>query len=744
MTMKFWGGFFTSAVLAVGLVEGKPLVKGLAGKHPLTLGQTGKVLVGELRCAACHEGISTEGMKAAPDLSEVGTRVSGDYLKRYLADPHGVHAGTTMPDVLGGLSAGEKSAVSESISDYLSSLKGEGEKAEVKLGDPKLGREVFHEVGCVACHGAGDAEEVASLGHVSGKYHLGELSKFLSDPLKVRPSGRMPNMNLSSVETAALEAYLGVKRKEVATKPTADQVKVGKANFEKFNCVACHEMGEAKAQEGPALGTMDFGKGCMTGKVADYDLDEGQKGAIQAYLEKPVTLSDADRVKVHLTQMNCISCHVRDDFGGLDEGMEAYFHTTEEGLGNEARIPPPLTLVGGKLKPEWMNKVLYDGLAIRPYMKTRMPQFGRVALEGLPELLAKVDVVPEVELAKPTREEGPMVKNGGHLLLGVDGLNCIACHNYNGKEGPGFKGLDLITTFQRLQPGWFYEFMKDPAAHRPGIIMPNYWPGGKAVQPDILGGDTHEQLRALWYQFSLGRSARDPKGLSSKPNRLVVTDRVRVYRGRSRIAGFRGIAVGFPGGMNYAFSAQNGALTGIWKGEYVTANWRSQGAGDFNPAERAVELAQDVGFLQLRDEEEAWPLSPVTSKEVPVNPDPLYPKDRGYAFKGYFFEKDGTPTLMYECGEVAILDRSVVEGDVLKRTFTLTSEKDGLLFFRALTGKVVEKPAGVFVNGKLKVGTGKAETLMRSFGDEGAKEILVKMPVKKGETTYTIDYELVR
>jgi hypothetical protein len=74
----------------------------------------------------------------------------------------------------------------------------------------------------------------------------------------------------------------------------------------------------------------------------------------------------------------------------------------------------------------------------------------------------------------------------------------------------------------------------------------------------------------------------------------------------------------------------------------------------------------------------------------------------------------------------------------------LTSEKDGLLFFRALTGKVVEKPAGVFVNGKLKVGTGKAETLMRSFGDEGAKEILVKMPVKKGETTYTIDYELVR
>ena len=136
-------------------------------------------------------------------------------------------------------------------------------------------------------------------------------------------------------------------------------------------------------------------------------------------------------------------------------------------------------------------------------------------------------------------------------------------------------------------------------------------------------------------------------------------------------------------------------------------------------------------------------MSPVTSKEVPVNPDPLYPKDRGYAFKGYFFEKDGTPTLMYECGEVAILDRSVVEGDVLKRTFTLTSEKDEVVYFRALTGKVKEISDGVFENGKLKVGVGKAP-LVRGFGEEGAKEVLVKMPVKKGKTTYTIDYELVR
>ena len=84
-----------------------------------------------------------------------------------------------------------------------------------------------------------------------------------------------------------------------------------------------------------------------------------------------------------LTQLNCIACHTRDDFGGVAEEINEFFHTTEEALGDAARIPPPLTKIGGKLKFEWLNKVLYDGLSVRPYMKTRMPQFGRTALEGL-------------------------------------------------------------------------------------------------------------------------------------------------------------------------------------------------------------------------------------------------------------------------------------------------------------------------------------------------------------------------
>lgn len=741
---------FLRKVVFLSLMPGSallasPLIPGLQGKHPLDEAKTGQVLIEELRCAACHEVPGLTAMKMAPDLSEAGSRLNLAYLKRYLADPHKVHPGTTMPDVLGGLPEVEKTKVSESISHYLMSLKRKVDDEAVLLGKAERGREIYHEVGCVACHGAGDAQGAGSLSHVRGKYQTGELSGFLGDPLKVRRSGRMPDLKLGSGETADLEAYLAGWQKPEAGNLDPNLVKVGKANFEKYNCAACHDMGDARSSKGPKLQNVELTKGCFVGKGADYQLSDDQGKAIAAALEKPVKFSNGDRVKMKLTQLNCIACHSRDDFGGVAGEIDEFFHTTEEALGDAARIPPPLTRIGGKLKPEWMNKVLYDGLSVRPYMKTRMPQYGREALEGLPELLAKVDKMPQVDLPPPDRQEQPMVRNGGHLLLGTDGLNCISCHNYNGKESPGMKGYDLILTYQRLQPGWFYEFMKNPAKHRPGIIMPNYWPDGKAVQTEIMGGDTHEQLWALWHQFSLGRSARDPKGLQSKPNQLEVTDKVRVYRGRSRVAGFRGLAVGFPGGLNYAFNLENGALSAIWKGGYVSANWRSQGAGDFNPSERSIQLAQDVAFLQAKDSKDKWPLMPVMTKENPVNPDPLYPKNLGYAFKGYALGKDGNPTLRYLCGEIAIEDRFEAKSEkVLSRKFSFDTRQAGVLHFRALTGKITKEADGVYRTADLRLLLGNAETILRPSGVDGEEELLVKIPLVPKNNTYSIDYEILR
>ena len=61
-------------------------------------------------------------------------------------------------------------------------------------------------------------------------------------------------------------------------------------------------------------------------------------------------------------------------------------------------------------------------------------------------------------------------------------------------------------------------------------------------------------------------------------------------------------------------------------------------------------------FYRLAKPDAPWPLRPVMTKENPVNPDPLYPRNRGYQFGGYQLDKDGVPTFLYRTGAVTVAD----------------------------------------------------------------------------------------
>jgi mono/diheme cytochrome c family protein len=760
-----------TAGLGLGGLSANPVVPGLHGDHPLDETRRGELLIGELRCAACHEGLETDAMKEPPDLANVGSRLTPDFIKRFIADPAAAHPGTTMPAMHLGESDEERRATVESITAYLRSLD-DGGAAEppVADADPGDGGTLFHEIGCVACHAPRDASgnEIETRGavpldHLPGKYRPGELAAFLHAPLAVRPSGRMPDMKLTRDEAALLAAFLGGESTAAPEHPRINpaEVEAGRRAFVGAHCTACHRPEDdlpTLPPPGPAAADLDPTRGCLSeqpGAAPDFHLAESQRRAIRKALAAPARAADdsaAARANLHLTRMNCIACHQRDDFGGVSDSLNDYFHSTEEALGDEARIPPPLTMVGAKLRPEWLRSVLYDGLSVRPYMKTRMPQYGRAGLGDLAELLGDADEMEPVELPEPSREERPEMRDGALMLLGDKGLNCIACHNYNGKESPGMKGLDIMTSYQRLQPAWFYQFMREPGKFRPGIIMPSYWPQGEAVQTEILGGDGHRQLRALWHHFSLGRSARDPSGLQSRPSILEVTDAPRTYRGRSNVAGYRGIAVGFPEEIHYAFNAQNGALAAVWSGEFVRVGWQGQGSGNFNPIGQTVQLAQDVAFLHRPDPDAPWPLRPRTTKEQPVNPDPLYPRNHGYQFLGYALDEDRVPTFRYRCGPVEIRDRTRATaesgGKRLRREFFFSAPGARTVWFRALTGDIRRLSETEFETPEIRISVAPAATELRTFspagGDGEARELLIKLPLPEGESTYHLEYELLR
>ena len=695
-----------------------------------------------------------------------------------------------MPDVLTSRSGGERRQIAESLTHFLvAQSKTAFQAVAVGQVDRQLGKELFHSVGCVACHGPKEAPPEAqqkpkrndeeededtvlvarkainpvavSLQHVSAKYGVRSLSEFLFQPLRVRESGRMPDMKLTSAESLAVAGYLVGEQaaSEKALVPDASLVEKGKKYFQSLNCAACHSLpGFAAAPLDVSLRDGDLTRGCLSETDAGtprFNLDERQRQAIVAALGEP-SMADTDKLAVAktMTAFHCVACHIRDDFGGVHDAHNPYFSGSELKLGDDGRFPPPLTLVGAKLQPGWLKKVLFDGVAVRHYMSTRMPQYGAENLKHLPPLFSRLDILTGPEMKIPStesrteseRQHEKLVRAAGRELLGDKGVNCVACHNFNGKASTTNQGIDLITSFPRLQPVWFNRYLRNPGAFRPRTVMPSAWTNGMAAHKTILDGDTDRQIAAIWYYLSLGTSAADPPGIRAVSTKLTVDDQAVTYRGRSRVAGFRGIAVGLPDRLNYAFNAETGTLSAVWAGDFIAVNWSGQGSGDFNPAAEPITLPQDVSFAALADENAPWPQMHVTTKEARTNPDPFYPKNVGYQFRGYFLDESSIPTFQYLSGTIEIEDRSVaakIQGrQLLKRAFQFASPVRQIVWFRALAGDVVKEDDRVFRSRRLRLTVPVTETKLRSQpGDSKRSELLLRLELPQGKSALELLYE---
>lgn len=167
----------------------------------------GRVLIEELNCAGCHAAPQSikEHSKKAPRLSGIGSRMNPYYLQQFIESPHQVKPGTTMPQLLSSLGEKQGKEVAAAITHFLLSTDA---KSDFHLIAPdevaaEKGRELFHTVGCVACHSPRDGQgkelmqqESVPLGDLEKKYNVSSLVQFLSQPHRIRPSGRMPDLKL--------------------------------------------------------------------------------------------------------------------------------------------------------------------------------------------------------------------------------------------------------------------------------------------------------------------------------------------------------------------------------------------------------------------------------------------------------------------------------------------------------------------------------------------------------------------
>ncbi len=102
----------------------------------------------------------------------------------------------------------------------------------------------------------------------------------------------------------------------------------------------------------------------------------------------------------------------------------------------------------------------------------------------------------------------------------------------------------------------------------------------------------------------------------------------------------RAIGIGFPGGFNLAYSADNLAPELLWTGDFIDGSnkWAERGTAENPPAGENVVKLSKVRFL---------------------------PQEA--RFRGYKLDKDGNPRFSVQIGECFLLDSWHVEGNVLFR-----------------------------------------------------------------------------
>ncbi len=479
-------------------------------------------------------------------------------------------------------------------------------------------------------------------------------------------------------------------------------IESGRVLFIASGCAACHAFAPENAKslvksKAMPLVTLDISRGCLADRVqspaVNYELTSAQRAAIRAAIESRKQSreqpTDKQNVQLMLATLNCFACHSRDAVGGAESGRDGWFTTTTPEMGNEGRLPPPLDGVGDKINDTYMATLLEQGANERPYLKTRMPGFGYEPLKSWHEAVNRLDRRDDMPTVSQNDTETNII-GAGRMCVGNAGLACIKCHRFGNETGGGIGAIDMLKMPLRLRPQWFYRYLLEPQTYRPGTRMPSSFVDGKSALTSVYDGKPQEQIDAMWRYLSLGTDAKVPEGLI--PGAIVLTPDTRpsIYRNFFSGVSPRGIAVGYPGGVNLIWDAEQMSLVRIWKNGFVDASmhWNNRGQGSQQPlGDAIVELPSSFAVLNSIDD--AWP-----SKTL---------RELGAKFQGYQLNVEGQPTFRFRVAdrnvEEFVLPVSEQGKSQLQRKISIgkpDSTDDNMLVWRIATGRIQARGANQF------------------------------------------------
>jgi hypothetical protein len=186
--------------------------------------------------------------------------------------------------------------------------------------------------------------------------------------------------------------------------------------------------------------------------------------------------------------------------------------------------------------------------------------------------------------------------------------------------------------------------------------MPQAFVDGKSTLATALNGDPTAQAEAMWAYLSLGPGLPLPDGMEPPKGLIIaVRERPEVLRTFLPEAGTKAIAVGYPGNVSVAFSADQCKLTYAWAGNFVDASpvWNNRGGAPAKllgpkfwtaPPGHPWGLTTNADippdfFTRIRN--------PAYGQPLPLDPPRVYDGPMMVGFDGYTLDKSGKPNFRY-------------------------------------------------------------------------------------------------
>ena len=495
----------------------------------------GRQLLSELNCVGCHhlQDMDRPAM-LGPDLSNVGNKVTRQWIYKWLKEPHTIvdASGNTVVD---GYEMEEEPRMPQfrlsdqeirALSAYLMTLKSHAiEPRKLATGSPSnqnssdladQGEVRFRQMFCTTCHSLavtqGDETKLIGgdigpeLTKVGSKVNPDWLVAWLRDPQSDLPHALMPRYGWSDQDLAKVTQYINTKLidpdllSDVPSleESTPDEIRFGQRLFLEKGCASCHVVQGTSPQKdfGPDLAILgsknvsqlEFGTSNIPRNLISY---------IQAKITNPLSVNPAARMpqyRLTPTDLDAITTALLSMTGSPANGSLARLvvprpqstfrpagtfgelydrykcSVCHRFNGGGGILAPDLSFEGSRAQRQWIAGFLKNPETLRPTLIFRMPQFNMTDQEASTIADYLAMVMQSPSVKLPNQNPFTPQMADMGKQLYEVKYQCNACHTI-GSQG-GYVGPNLSNAGNWLNAAWIEEWLKDPQALVPGTIEP--------------------------------------------------------------------------------------------------------------------------------------------------------------------------------------------------------------------------------------------------------------------------------